>query len=187
MHFFYCLALGFGMDGKSATSIFKVADWLKKKRVFWWFATVLVLLPTFLTHLFFWQIEHRLKLKIHGKPLGALFPGTINLSGSFLEWQGRFRVRSGFLTIHYPPVAMFQSKFPLVLEGRDLVVEAGSDMQRTLGRGEITFDRVAAKLIIGSKHADIEFLDAESKTIQFHLKSASQSGNLSGNGMNHAK
>ena len=175
------------MDGKSATSIFKVADWLKKHRVFWWFAAALILLPTLLTHLFLWQVEHRLKLKIYGKPLVTLFPGTINLNGSFLEWQGRFRVRSSFLTVRYSPLAMFQSKFQLFLEGHDLTVVAGSEMERTLGRREIIFDHVAAKLFIRSKHVEIEFLDAESKTIQFHLKGSHRTGNLSDYGIDHAK
>lgn len=167
------------MDGKAATSIFKITHWLNKHRIFWWFVAVVVVLPTLWMHLFFWRVEHRLKLTIYRKPLIALFPGTIKLSGSFLEWQGRLRVRSGFLTIHYPPVAMLQNKFPLFLEGRDLAIEAGPEIQRTLGRRQVTFDRVAAKLIIRSKHVDVEFLDAESKTVQFHLKSESQQRSLS--------
>ncbi len=166
------------MDRKVTASLFEIAHQLRKRRVFLWFAAIFVLLPTFLTHFFFWRIEHRLKLKIHCKPFVTLLPGTIHLSGPFLEWKNRLYIRSGYLTVHYPLAAIFQNKVSLTLNGHDLAVEAGPEFLHSLGAERVMFDHVAAKLAIGSKHIDIDFLDAESKTIQFHLKKLSQSKNF---------
>ena len=162
------------MDGKSVTSIFKVPDQLRNQRLVLSLAIVLILLPTLLAHFIFWKVEHRLKLKIYHKPFFVLLPGSVRLTGDFLEWNNRIRVRSGVLTIRYPLTAILNAQFPLRLEGRHLVVEAGPEFYQALGSKQIMFDRVSAKLIIRSKQVDIDFLDAESKTVQFHLKSSLQ-------------
>ena len=163
------------MDRKTVPSVFEIAHQLKRRRVVLWFAVVLILLPTLFTHFFFWRIEHRLNLKIHRKPLVTLFPGTIHLSGPFLEWQNRFYVRSGELVVHFPFWSIFQNEVLISLDGRDLVVEAGPALLRSFGHDRITFDHVAAKLVVRSKDIDIDFLHAESKLIQFHLKKPSRS------------
>ena len=152
-----------------------------KWRVLLVFVVVLLAWPTVLTHLFFWRIEHRLNLKINRKPLFTFVPGSIQLNGDFLEWKDHLKVQSGSLAVHFPISVLFQRQYPILLEGRNLTVEFSPGLRKTLGGSEFSFDRVAARLKIDSRHGvDIDFLDAESKTIQFHLSGGPKRGrNLS--------
>ncbi len=162
------------MDWKTVSSFFEITHQLRRRQFFLWSAAVVILLPTLLTHFFFWRIEHRLKLKIHRKPIVFLVPGVIHINGPFLEWPNRLYVRSGDLTIQYPCWAIFQNKVPLSLNGHNLEVEAGPELLHSLGQETIVFDRVTANLVIDGKRIDIDSLDAESKTVQFHLKKLPQ-------------
>lgn len=164
------------MDRKSAARLFKTSYQLVNWRGFVWFAAIAILFPTVLTHLFFWRIEHRLNLKVHRKPFFTLLPGLIILDDVSLEWAGRLYVRSGSLKVQFPVTSILLNRFSLTLNGRNLAIQAGQELNQALGKNEIIFDRVSAKILIDSKRGiDIEFLDAESKTIQFHLSGSPKS------------
>lgn len=136
---------------------------------------LVVLTPTFLMHLFFWRIEHRLNIRVHRKPYISFLPGTIDLHRVSLDWQDRLHVREGSLKINFPPLEVWLGEYSVTLLGQNLAVEFGSDLQKTLGAENVVFDRVSAKFLIrGKKDFDVEYLDAESKTFQFHLKGQQQ-------------
>lgn len=158
--------------------------WLVRRRILIGFVALLLLGPTGLTHFFFWRIEHRLHLKINGKPLFTWVPGFVRLKGNFLEWENRLWVRSGSLDIRFPISILFRKQYPISLEGKNLTVEFGPGFQEALGGHELTFERVATRLLINSKGGlEIDFLDAESKTIQFHLSGQPKQGSaLTGEG-----
>lgn len=138
----------------------------------------LLLWPSFLTHLFFWRIERRLNLEINRKPVFTVIPGLIRLNGDFLEWKDRLRVRSGSLEIRFPVSALFRKQYPITLEGNNLRVEIAPGLREALGGSEFLFDRFSARLKIRSEPGvDVDFLDAESKTIRFHLNGMSKRGN----------
>ncbi|MBI4395236.1 MAG: hypothetical protein HY583_03455 [Candidatus Omnitrophica bacterium] len=130
----------------------------------------LISLPTFVNHFFFWRLERRLGLKVHRKPWVFLLPGSISLNPVLMDWQGYFSVRSGSLKINYPMLSLFTNQYPLFLEGKRLAVQFSPELRKAVGTDQVIFDHFAAKVILKSGRAmDIEFLDAESKTIQFHL------------------
>ena len=157
------------MDGNAVTRLFatrrhSVSRWV------WLAGLLVVLFPTFVTHLLLWRIERRLDLKIYGKPYFVLFPGSIQLHGAFLDWPGRFRVRSGRLSVWYPLVAVLQGKFSIVVKGSDVVLDIGPELQKVIGQDEVAFERLSAKFLIHSRRdIEIDHLDAESKTLEFHL------------------
>ncbi|MBI4000003.1 MAG: hypothetical protein HY351_05240 [Candidatus Omnitrophica bacterium] len=131
---------------------------------------LLIGLPTFLTHLLFWRIEHRLGLRVYQKPVFNLLLGSIHLHPVSLDWQNYLRVRSGTLKIEYPVASIFTNRNIFLLEGQNLAVEFAPELQKAVGSDRIVFDRVVAKVILNpARKVEIEFLDAESKTIQFHL------------------
>ena len=135
---------------------------------------ILALMPTCLAHLFFWRVEHELSLRIDHKPLFASWPGFIRLEPVILNWQDRLQVKSGRLAVRFPISAVVRREFPISLKGENLTVELGSELKKVVGQEGIIFDRISAKFRIKSdRGVDIDFLDAESKTIQFHLTSAS--------------
>lgn len=131
----------------------------------------LAALPTVLTHLFLWQVERRLDLKIHRKPVFVLVPGAFDLKQTSLEWKDRLHVKAGTLSVEFPPTAFVRSRFPVSLRGKNLSVAFGSEWAASVGQEDVLFDIVDAELVVGGKTGfDIRSLDAESKTIQFHLK-----------------
>lgn len=161
------------MDWKAVTRLFKDFHQPVKRRLVIGFAVGVILFPTLSTHLFFWRIEHGLNLKIHRKPLFVLLPGFIHLDPVSLEWAGRLYVRSGSLEVRFPWTGMLPSRLPISFEGRNLAIQAGPELSKALGKNEVIFDRVSAKILVNSRRAiDLEFLDAESKTIQFHLSNS---------------
>jgi hypothetical protein len=132
---------------------------------------VIALAPTIGGHLFLWQMERRLDLKILKKPVFMLWPGRLTLKEVKFEWKDKITVTSGTLSLKYPLTAIFRVRYPFFLAGRNLSVQAGPIFRPALGSGQVLFDDVRAELIVDPvRGLDINSLDAESKTIQFHLK-----------------
>lgn len=132
---------------------------------------VLAVWPTVWTHLFLWQVEHRLDLKIHRKPVFVLVPGAFDLKQTSLEWKDRLHVKAGTLSVEFPPTALLRSYFPVVIHGKNLSVAFGSEWAASVGQEDVLFDFVNMELVVGGKRGfDIRSLDAESKTIRFSLK-----------------
>ena len=132
---------------------------------------VLAVFPTLLTHVFLWAIEIRLGLNIHRKPLFVLIPGTFEIKGASLEWKDQLQVRAGTVSVEFPPTAVVRPYFPMVIQGKNLSVVFEAGLADSIGQKEVLFDFVDAELVVGGKTGfDIRSLDAESKTIQFHLK-----------------
>lgn len=87
-----------------------------------------------------------------------------------MELKDYVRVKSGTLEVKYPWSIIFGSSFALLLEGEDIVAAPGKELEKVLGTHEVLFDRISAKMHIKpDKSIFFEYLDAESKTIQFHL------------------
>ncbi|GEM_PF-4452606 len=115
-------------------------------------------------------MEHRIGLRVRNKPLLTFFPGTIRLNPAVMDFKDYLNIKSGIVTVHYPLSALFQNHFPLSIHAENLLVEPGPDLKKTLGQNTVLFDRISAKLSIQrNQTVSFEFLDAESKTIQFHL------------------
>lgn len=132
---------------------------------------VLALTPTLITHLFLLGIEQRLNVRIHRKPVLVALPGFFTLKQASLEWGQKFRVNAGTLSVRFPLTAVLGFRFPLVLRGRDLSVEFGPEWVQAVGQKNVFFDSVNAELMVGGPSGfDINSLDAESKTVQFHLR-----------------
>lgn len=137
---------------------------------------IVLLLPTLLTHFVLWRLEWRLNVKIHRKPLFILIPGTVYFKNASIDWKDKIYVRSGSLALRYPLYAFLWPWFSFSLDGRALQVEFGPDLRSVVGRKEVLFDQVSAKLLVkAGQGLDVSYLDAESSTIQFHLKSRGNS------------
>ena len=171
------------MDWKATAQLFKTSHRLIRKRILIGAALFLVVSPTLLMHLFFWRIEKGLDLKIYRKPFFTFIPGSIHIRNVSLVWRDRLTVNSGSVAIHYPVLAILKREFPISLKGESLAIRFGPEFERVIGSKRVVFDHVDAKLIIGSKHSrrkvEIDSLDAESKTIQFHLAGKSQNDRFS--------
>ena len=162
------------MDRQAFTRFFKTPHQFLNWRVFITFATLIALWPTMLAHFFFWRIEYSLHLKVQRKPFFFLVPGHLRLHNSYVDWQDRFRVSSGFITVRYPIALVFLEEFPLTIKGENLAIEFRPELRKTIGQKQIIFSKVSARIVIRPRQkekVDIDFLDAESKTIQFHLSS----------------
>lgn len=158
------------MDSNTIASLLQTRRRLLNRKLAVGLVVAFLFWPTAMTHLFFWRIEHLLSLKVRGKPLITMIPGSARLSGNFVEWKDHLRVKSGTLSIRFPISTFFRAEYPIVLDGQNLTVEFGPDLAKTLGRSEMFFDQIRARVIIQSKKGvDIDYLDAQSKTIQFHL------------------
>lgn len=80
------------------------------------------------------------------------------------------KVKSGTAKIQYPFTILFRRTFPITIEAWDLVVEPGVEIKKMMGDREVVFDKISARLLIRpNQKLAIEFLDADSKTVQFHL------------------
>ena len=80
------------------------------------------------------------------------------------------KVKSGTARIEYPLTVLFRRTFLISIEARNLVMDPGIEIKNIMGDQEVIFDKISAKLLIRSdQKVSIEFLDADSKTIQFHL------------------
>ena len=159
-----------GMDRNPITRLFKTQHRVVKWQAIAGLAMIAIMWPTIAMHLFFWRIEHQMKLRIYSKPFFTLLPGSVHSDRVSLKWGDRLHIRSGSAAVRFPSLSLGE-KFPISFEGKNLVIDFGPELKKVLGQEGITFDRVSAKLVIGSNEKlEIEFLDAESKTIQFHLK-----------------
>ncbi|MBI4368133.1 MAG: hypothetical protein HY588_01925 [Candidatus Omnitrophica bacterium] len=159
------------MDRTTVTRLFKTTDRLKKRRFLVALVVVLILLsPSVLAHLFFWRIEYRLNLHVDDKPFLTLVPGRIHLTHASLNWKEKLRVTSGDLRVRFPISAVLGGRYTIVLDGESLAVQLGPELRKSLGSDTIVFDRFQAKIrILSKRDIRIDFLNAESKTIQFHL------------------
>ena len=163
------------MAWTAVTQFFKTFSRLVKWQALVLLAALLLACPTLLAHLFFWRIEYSLNLKVLKKPMFIPLPGVIHLKNASLIWPDYFRLDSGSLTVRYPVTALFQIQYPISLSGENLAVTFSPQLQKTVGQEKVVFDRVDTRLVIRSKRLeDIEYLNAESKTLQFHLKGPSQ-------------
>jgi hypothetical protein len=133
---------------------------------------ILIFLPTFLTHLVLWRIEHRLGVHIQNKPFFILIPGHIYFNPASLNWQDNVAIQSGALTVRYPLSAYILPEFNIGINGKNLKVEFKPKFQKIAGNGSVLFERISA-LIRVKPHGkmDVLSLDAESDTLNFHLKS----------------
>jgi len=138
-------------------------------------AALFLILPSLSTHLFLWRLERRLQLKIGSKPFFTLWPGSVSVKHNLrLEWSDQLKVTSGSLAVRFPLSALVQDRFSISLEGKNLMVEPGLGFREVIGQSQVVFDRFATKFVIDSRRiSDIEYLDAESKTMEFHLNSKS--------------
>lgn len=160
------------MARSTASWIFETSRFLTRKQVLV-VLLILLLTPTALMHLFLWRIEHRLDFKIHRRPLVSFVPGFISLEDLSATWRGRLKIDSGVLLVRYPLSALLSSRIPVAFKGEEVSVQFDVEFEKLAGIREVVFDRIEARVIIGSKHSrrsvEIDYLDAESKTIQFHL------------------
>lgn len=167
------MASYFGMAWKAAARLFKASHRLNRKRFLIYAALVLLISPTLLMHFFFWKIERGLDLKIYRKPFFALIPGFIRIQNISLAWRDHLTVDSGSVAVQYPVWMILMRELPISLKGENLVVKFGPKLKQMVASDHVVFDHVKAELIIGSTYSDrrvkIESLDAESKTIKFHL------------------
>lgn len=109
-------------------------------------------------------------MKIHHKPLFNFNLGSVNLSNAAMDFEDHFQIKSGTAKVSYPLSIIFRKTFPLSIHARNLVVEPSAELKSVLGDQRIMFKTVSAKFIIQPRQkVVIEFLDAESETIQFHL------------------
>ncbi len=87
-----------------------------------------------------------------------------------MDFKNYLSVTSGTATIRYPLSILFSGSIPLTIEAVHLAVEPEAELIHALGQQSVLFDRIRGKLIIGpNREISIDYLDAESKTIQFHL------------------
>ncbi len=115
-------------------------------------------------------MENRIGIKIHHKPLFSIFLGTVNLKNAAMDFEDYLKIKSGTATIHYPLNGLFRRTLLLSIQAENLAVEPGAELKSALGHSEVIFDRVSARLLIQpDRKVVIDFLNAESKTIQFHL------------------
>ncbi len=109
-------------------------------------------------------------MKIHHKPLFNFNLGSVSLKNAAMDFEDHFQIKSGTANVSYPLSIIFRRTFPLSIHAQNLVVKPGAELKSVLGDQQIIFKTVSAKFIIQSKRAVvIEFLDAESATVQFHL------------------
>ena len=127
-------------------------------------------MPSLLTHLFFWRIERRLTLKINKKPLLVFSLGSIRLNEADIEFNRFLKVKAGSIQIDYPFFVFLQSTFELKIKGQNLLVIPDEELRKVLGQNDVLFEQVSAKLLIlPDRKISFEYLDAQSKTLQFHL------------------
>ena len=164
------MGLIFGIERRDIAPFFEISsdvNWRKIAVVI----GILAITPTALTHLFLWEVEQRLNLKIRRKPVFVALPGVFTLKQASLEWKQKLRVEAGTLSVRFPVTAIVRAHFPLALSGKNLSVKFDSELASAVGQQNVLFDSVRAELLVGGKSGfDINSLDAESKTIQFHLK-----------------
>jgi len=87
-----------------------------------------------------------------------------------MDFEDHFQIKSGTAKVNYPLSIIFRRTFPLSIEARNLVMEPSAELKSVLGDQQIVFETVSAKFVIQPKRqVVIEYLDAESKTVQFHL------------------
>ena len=132
----------------------------------------LVFFPTLFSHVVLWRLEHKLNCKIGRKPLVFLMPGYLKLDPASVNWkQGKLNIISGTLFVRYPIYAWLWPRFTFTLDGKQLTVQLGSELAKAVGREKIIFTRVQGKFLVrGNQQWDIVYLDAESDSIEFHLK-----------------
>jgi len=147
-----------------------VADHLVKRRNLAWILIPLILLPSILAHVVLWRIEQLLDLKIEQKPYLTFRIGALELGDASLHWKDYLQVRSGSLHVRYGVSGILTGKFPISLEGDELVVTFGPKLRDLVGQNEAVFDHLSAKVMTtASGEIEIEFLKAQSKTLQFNL------------------
>ena len=109
-------------------------------------------------------------VKIRHKPLFNFNLGSVSLKNAAMDFEDHFQIKSGTAKVSYPLSVIFRKTFPLSIHAENLVVEPSTELKSVLGDQQIVFETVSAKFIIQPKRqVVIEFLDAESKTVQFHL------------------
>lgn len=115
-------------------------------------------------------MENRIGIKIHHKPLVSLSLGSVHLKNAAMDFKDHLQIKSGTARIRYPMSVLFRRTFPISIEAENLVVEPGAELRSVLGDQQIVFDRISAQFLIQpNRKVLIEFLDADSKTVQFHL------------------
>ena len=114
-------------------------------------------------------MESRIGLKVHHKPLFTPFLGSVRLEDAAMDVKDYLTIKSGTARIRYS-LNMFQRSYPVSIQAENLAVEPGIELKKTLGNQLVVFDTISIRLIfLPHKKMLIEYLDAESKTIQFHL------------------
>ena len=142
-----------------------------KKQVWIGLAVLILVLPSLSTHLFLWRLERRLDFKIRSKPFWTPWPGLVSVRDHLnLEWSDQLKVTSGSLTVRFPLTALISDRFSISADGQNLMVEPGVELRKVIGQNQVFFDRFSTKLRFDARRiSEIEYLDAESKTMQFHL------------------
>jgi hypothetical protein len=132
---------------------------------------IMLFLPTIATHLFLWRLEHRLELRIGSKPFFTWRAGLIQVKKNLrFEWRDQLKVTSGSARVRFPLEAIVLNRFPISIDGNNLMVEPGPGFRELIGQNQIFFDHFSAELVIDSRRiSEIGYLDAKSKLIEFHL------------------
>ena len=167
------------MDRNAVACRSASSRWFVKRWAWVGLAVLILILPSLSTHLFLWRLERRLKLKIGSKPFFTLWPGFISVKDHLhLEWSDQLKVTSGSLSVQFPLSALVLNRFPISMKGSNLKVEPGLGLRGVIGQNQVSFDHFRAKLVIDSRRiSDIEYLDAQSKTMEFHLNHKSSKEN----------
>ncbi|OGX03021.1 MAG: hypothetical protein A3G87_05165 [Omnitrophica bacterium RIFCSPLOWO2_12_FULL_50_11] len=131
----------------------------------------LLFLPSFFTHVVLWRIEDYLGIKVSRKPILTFHPGKIDLSGTAIEWNDGLRTQSGILEVRYPLHRALLGDIPISVDAKELAVTFGPRWSQVIGQEHVVFDHVSARVLATSTgQIQVDYLNAESKTIQFHLK-----------------
>ena len=169
----YCVAMDFNLGrNRHIIAIFSQIAGRLNRRFLFGLLLLLVCLPSFVSNFLFWRLEHRMEIKIHHKPYFTPFLGVIHLRNASLDFKDVLKIKSGSVVIHYPLTAVFKNDFPMSLRAKNIVLEAGPELRKTLGNEQVIFDQVSADLILQPKRkVSVQYIDATSKTIQFHFGS----------------
>lgn len=161
------------MDGRAGTSSVESLDPCVKSRIVIGFILPVLFLPSLLTHLVLWRMEEFVDLKVVRKPWFFFHPGKIDLKGTQIEWNDRLQAEAGRLEVRYPVHRALFGNIPLSVEAEKLAVSFGPRWSRVIGHEHVVFDHVSAKVVaLSSGEIQLDYVNAESKMIQFHLKGA---------------
>lgn len=117
------------------------------------------------------RLEKKAGSPIRGHFIPHLLSPVFTLKNPDFQWQERFQIHSGTLTVHYDPSFIIPSlKFHVHLRGQDLGGRLLGELAESQGLSEVKLDRVEADLAFSKEeNPEIFLLDIRSPVIRFHL------------------